>query len=212
MGTIVTELCPKVEVASSITISLAAADSLGNLLADPDWDLLVYELADRLDVVTDLLGLLGADLLLHLLTDRGRDRGADLLGHLLALLPWNLGGIVGAVRGAGAGDDHPPHVLPLALPLVLAPGQLVDALGRGVAASGLDVDQFGDLVADLPGDCEALSVLAGLALLSHHGAADVVVLSPAGGGRLTALLLLHLLVLGGPLRLKDRLTPLGPLG
>ena len=86
MGTIATELCSKVEVVPRITISILAADSLRNFLADPDWNLLVYELADRLDPFTDLLGLLVADLLLHLLTDRGGDTGADLLGHLLTLL------------------------------------------------------------------------------------------------------------------------------
>ena len=116
MGTIATELCSKVEVVSRITISVLTTDSLWNFLADPDWNFLVYELADRLDPFTDLLGLLGADLLLHLLTDRGGDRGADLLRDLLTLLatqrhsegegavryllrslPWNIGGIVGAV-------------------------------------------------------------------------------------------------------------------
>ena len=44
------------------------------------------ELAGGLDPVTDLLGLLGADLLLHLLTDGGGHRAANLLRHSLALL------------------------------------------------------------------------------------------------------------------------------
>ena len=58
------------------------------------------ELADRLDTVADLLGLLGADLLLHLLTDRGGDTGADLLGHLLTLLSAHRDGQVRSGEGS----------------------------------------------------------------------------------------------------------------
>ena len=71
---------------SQINISISTADSLRNLPALPHWDFLVDQLAGWLDVLTDLLGLLGADLLLHLLTDGGGHSGADLLRHTLALL------------------------------------------------------------------------------------------------------------------------------
>ena len=126
---------------------------------------------------------------------------------MILTLPWYVGGVVGTVGAAGPGYDDPPHVLPLPLPLVLAPGQLVDPLGGGVAAGGLDIDDVHDLGTDLLVDRHTLRVLGGLALLSAHGPTDVVVLRPAGGGRLAALLLLHLLVLREPLSLQHCLTP-----
>ena len=54
--------------------------------AHSDWDLLVDDLTVGLNPATDLLGLLGADLVQHLLTHLGGLQAAGLLGDLLALL------------------------------------------------------------------------------------------------------------------------------
>ena len=94
---IATEVQSKVEVVSLLNISLSTTDSLGNLLADPDWDFLVDELAGWLDPLTDLLGLLSADLLLHLLTDGGGHSGTDLLRHSLTLLARERGEVRGRI-------------------------------------------------------------------------------------------------------------------
>ena len=61
-------------------------DCPGHPPAHSDWDLLVDDLTVGLDPATDLLGLLGADLVQHLLTYLGGLQAAGLLGNLLALL------------------------------------------------------------------------------------------------------------------------------
>ena len=71
----------------SLIVSVSVVtDCPGHPPAHSDWDLLVDDLTVGLDPATDLLGLLGADLLHHLLAHLGGLQAAGLLGNLLALL------------------------------------------------------------------------------------------------------------------------------
>jgi len=192
----------------SLIVSVSVVtDCPGHPPAHSDWDLLVDDLTVGLDPATDLLGLLGADLLHHLLAHLGGLQAAGLLGNLLALLAGDLSRSevtlrAGAVSlGAGAGYEGPPHVVSLPLPLVLAPSGLVQTLGRHVAPGGLHVDDVDLLVTDLVVGDGALVLLLQPALLPGGWGAHVGVLGPAGRG-LPALLLLHLLVLSPPLGLQ----------